>query len=186
MHELIPISWLNDFLFCPYSIYLHQIYHGQTQENYHELPQTQGKQAHQTIDRQRYSTRANDLVGIEVHSESLGIYGKIDIYHGRLQKLVERKRQIKHIFDGYKLQLYAQYFCMIEMNYPVSKLAFYSMVDNKSYPIDVPDEAQTKWFMSYLSDLKQYHPLDDIEINPKKCSRCIYRHLCEKIPIDYV
>lgn len=40
--ELIPISTLNDFIFCPYSIYLHNVYIDTDEGNYHAKPQTRG------------------------------------------------------------------------------------------------------------------------------------------------
>lgn len=48
--ELIPISTLNDFIFCPYSIYLHNVYIDTDQGNYHAKPQTRGRNAHQKVD----------------------------------------------------------------------------------------------------------------------------------------
>lgn len=38
MQDYIPISTLNDFIFCPYSIYLHNIYMDMDDSMYHALP----------------------------------------------------------------------------------------------------------------------------------------------------
>lgn len=47
MRELIPISSLNDFLFCPYSLYLHQVYRGTAEEEtVKATPQLVGTEAH--------------------------------------------------------------------------------------------------------------------------------------------
>jgi len=35
MSELIAISTLNDFIFCPYSIYLHNVYMDADEDIYH-------------------------------------------------------------------------------------------------------------------------------------------------------
>lgn len=48
---VILISELNDFVFCPKSVYLHHIYARFDQSLYHETFQTEGKIAHETIDR---------------------------------------------------------------------------------------------------------------------------------------
>lgn len=45
MSDHIPISWLNDYVFCPYSIYLHNVYMSTDEGLYHALPQVRGKAA---------------------------------------------------------------------------------------------------------------------------------------------
>ncbi len=49
MQEPIPVSLLNDFFFCPYSIYLHQIYQGTEEETIKASPQLEGTVAHMII-----------------------------------------------------------------------------------------------------------------------------------------
>ena len=51
MIDYITISTLNDFIFCPYSIYLHNVYMESGETMYHATPQTQGRVAHETVDR---------------------------------------------------------------------------------------------------------------------------------------
>ena len=43
MDDYISISTLNDFIFCPYSIYLHNVYMESDEGLYHATPQTRGK-----------------------------------------------------------------------------------------------------------------------------------------------
>lgn len=61
MDDYIPISTLNDFIFCPYSIYLHNVYMDTDEGLYHATPQTKGRIVHETIDTKKASNRANDL-----------------------------------------------------------------------------------------------------------------------------
>lgn len=42
MDDYISISLLNDFIFCPYSIYLHNVYMESDESQYHAAPQTMG------------------------------------------------------------------------------------------------------------------------------------------------
>lgn len=56
MPDLIPISTLNDFIFCPYSIYLHNVYMETDEDNYYAIPQTRGKNAHKAVDEKASST----------------------------------------------------------------------------------------------------------------------------------
>lgn len=50
METLVPITYLNDFVFCPYSVYLHQVFDNSHDSIYQAEPQQRGKNAHQTID----------------------------------------------------------------------------------------------------------------------------------------
>ena len=89
MDEYIAISTLNDFIFCPYSIYLHNVYMGGDEELVYATPQTQGKASHETIDKKRYSSRQADIVALPVFSDELGIKGKIDVYKGQEKLLMK-------------------------------------------------------------------------------------------------
>ena len=102
--------------------------------------QLNGTKSHETIDKNKYSTSSDKITSLEVYSEKFRIIGKIDIYDKKKELLVERKKHIKEIYDGYVFQLYAQYYCMTEMGYNVSKLQIRSCDDNKIYKIKLPDE----------------------------------------------
>lgn len=45
--------------------------------------------------------------------------------------LVERKKHVSRIYDGYVFQLYGQYYSMIDMGYAVDSLRIHSIDDNK-------------------------------------------------------
>ena len=123
MEDYIPISTLNDFIFCPYSIYLHNVYMETDEGLYHATPQTRGKIAHETIDNKKASNRADDLQSLTVMSDEYGLMGKIDIYKGKEHKLIERKYQLRNIYQGQIYQLWAQYLCMKEMGYICGSLS---------------------------------------------------------------
>lgn len=106
METYVLLSELNDFIFCPRSIYWHHIYGRYTTSSYHTTSQILGNIAHKTIDNQTYSSRKTILQGISIYSNRLKIAGKIDIFDTRTGILTERKRKIKKIYDGYLLQLY--------------------------------------------------------------------------------
>jgi CRISPR-associated protein Cas4 len=74
-----------------------------------------------------------------IYSHKHKIAGKIDIYNSETKTLIERKKKIKKVYDGHRYQLYAQYFCMLEMGYNVQNLQIYSLTDNMSYPIPMPN-----------------------------------------------
>lgn len=101
MEDYISISTLNDFIFCPYSIYLHNVYMDTDEGLYQATPQTRGKIAHNPIDNKKSSNRSCDLQSLPVISEEYRLVGKIDIYKGNIHQLIERKYQLKHIYKGH-------------------------------------------------------------------------------------
>lgn len=186
MEDYISISTLNDFIFCPYSIYLHNVYMGADEGLYHATPQTRGKAAHETVDNKTYSTRKCDIMSLPVYSESLGIEGKIDLYKFDKKMLIERKYQLKQIYRGQIYQLWAQYFCMTEMGYEVLSLSFYEISTNKMIPVDLPEEMGRVELISFLEMFKDYNPELPVHVNGNKCAHCIYCNLCDKTDNDNV
>lgn len=180
MTDYIPISTLNDFIFCPYSIYLHNVYMETDEGLYHATPQTKGKLAHEPVDSKTSSNRSDDLLALPVYSEQLGLMGKIDVYKRKEKKLIERKYQLKQIYKGQLYQLWAQYFCMIEMGYEIDSIAFYEISTNKVIPVAIPSDSDKQELVNFISSFNAFDPLIPIPVNPNKCRHCIYCNLCDK------
>lgn len=179
METYIQISKLNDYLFCPKSLYFHSLYENFSEKIYHSEKQVNGKLHHENIEHQRYSSLKNVLQGLPVYSYEYGLMGKIDIFNYKTGELVERKYQIKKIYDGYRLQLYAQYFCLIEMGYTVNKIYLHSLSDNKRYKIALPMTEDLKFFKNIIKKIyNQNLSFKDFKINQNKCNNCIYKPLC--------
>ena len=180
MSSYIRISTLNDFIFCPRSIYFHDLYQKYNRHSYQDTPQITGSIAHESLDTKKYSTAKKYIQSMAIYSDRYQLAGKIDIYNTQSKTLTERKNKIKKIYDGHKYQLYAQYFCMIEMGYEVKNLQIYSMTDNIMYPIDLPTTADQTKFERILQQYKKFQPdQPNFTQNPKKCAMCIYRQLCD-------
>ena len=62
MYGTIPITQLNDFVFCPASIYFHMLYGDTDNILYQSRDQINGTAAHSAIDEQRYSDRKDILL----------------------------------------------------------------------------------------------------------------------------
>lgn len=181
MDDYISISQLNDFIFCPYSIYLHNVYMEADEGLYHATPQTKGRIAHLNVDDDTKPKKNNELVSLPVFSQRYSLMGKIDVYRINEKLLIERKYQLKQIFQGQIYQLWAQYFCMEEMGHDVEKLAFYEISTNKMIPVNLPNEDDIHKFESFLDSFRTYDPSkDSIKLNPNKCRHCIYCSLCDK------
>lgn len=180
MEDPIRLSNLNDFGFCPVSVYFHNVLGEKdrilTQTSY----QINGTNAHSSVDLGTYSSRKSVLQGIDVYCDKYGIYGKIDIYYMNRGLLVERKKKISRLFDSQIFQLYGQYFSLCEMGYDVKALKMYSMDDNKGYDILLPSEdpEMMSKFEKAISDMRNFDPRHFIQENQSKCDNCIYEVMC--------
>ena len=61
MYEEILITYLNDFIFCPASIYFHMLYGDTDRMMYQSEKQINGTAAHSTIDQNKYTDRKDVL-----------------------------------------------------------------------------------------------------------------------------
>lgn len=180
MEAYLCITQLNDFSFCPRSIYFHNIYQDNVGEQaYHGICQKKGLAAHESIDNNRYSTRKNIIQGLTVFSEKYNLLGRIDVLDIGSGELTERKYSIKRVYDGFRYQLYAQYFSLIEMGYEVERMKLYSQKDNCSHPVAIPGADETAEFESLLEDIMSFSLESPFEQNPAKCPACIYNQLCD-------
>ncbi len=169
MEPNIAISTINDFLFCPKSLYMHQAAGRINPTTYHSTPQTRGNALHASIDNQSYSDKKSILQGANIYCQELGIYGKLDTFNVDTGELVERKAEIKHIYEGYLMQLYSEYFCLREMGYEVKTIGFYSMVDNKKYSIEPPGEVEKQRLEEILDNMRNF---DEQKLLDHRCPNC--------------
>ena len=175
----IAISYLNDFIFCPVSIYFHQL---DDEENIlvQSTDQINGSNAHKNSDLATYSTKKSMLQGIGIYCERYNLCGKIDTFDTETGILTERKKKIKTIYDGYIYQLYAQYFALSDMGYCINELRLYSMDDNKIYIIGKPENNQImfKQFEKLIHSINSFNFDGFKQNNISKCEKCIYEPLC--------
>lgn len=101
--EPISISNLNDFIFCPVSIYFHSLENDTEKSLYQDEYQINGTAAHEKVDKAEYSDKTSILQAVSVYSERFNIYGKIDIFDVDKGILTERKKKIVKIYDGWSL-----------------------------------------------------------------------------------
>lgn len=184
--SFIKIYTLNDFIFCPYSIYLHNVYENTDESLYHAVPQTRGRIAHKSVDEKRASTHKDVLESISVSSIKYGIVGKIDVFKVKEKMLIERKYQLKQIFQGQLYQLWAQMLCLDEMGYKVEQLAFYETSTRKTILVEKPSTEDIMSFEEFLSTIRKFDPMAPLSQNLNKCRHCIYCNLCDKTDEDNV
>lgn len=107
--------------------------------------------------------------------------GKIDTYDIKTAKLIERKKRIVKVYDGYIYQLYGQYFALREMGYQVKNIALYSLDDNKSHPVSLPEEDEDHFvgFRRVINEIRTFTLSGFTQTNIEKCRHCIYEPLCD-------
>jgi CRISPR-associated exonuclease Cas4 len=179
MEQNIIISNLNDFIFCPRSIYFHNLYSSFDESMYHSTYQVNGRNAHKNIDEQKYSSKKDILESIDIYSEEFGLIGKIDLFDAKNKTLIERKNKITKIYDGYILQVHAQYFCLKEMGYDVKKIVLQSLSDNKRYDISIPTTEDKLKLKKIIKEINDFSLDKEFSQNIKKCKMCIYKELCD-------
>ena len=186
MDDYLLITGLNDFIFCPYSIYLHNVYMEGDESLYQAIPQVRGKQAHDAIDAKKRGKRG-ELISLSVYSEEYLLMGKIDLYRVQEHLLIERKYRLnKKIYQGQIYQLWAQYLCLKEMGYDVESLAMYEISTNRMVEIPLPSMSQLEEFKSFIHRVRTYNPSEKITVNSNKCTHCIYNSLCDQAEVENV
>lgn len=180
MNDYLQISKLNDFIFCPRSIYMHNLYYCFEKAVYQERYQVRGTINHESIDNGNYSSKKSCIQALPVYSDRYNLVGKIDIFDEETGTLIERKTQVKKIYDGYWLQMYAQKIALEEMGYEVKKLKIHSLKDNKSYYLSAKEEEVFKQkFLDLMMEMDNLQA-DKLPVqeNLTKCENCIYKELC--------
>jgi len=76
----ILISNLNDFIFCPVSIYFHLLEDDEERVLLQDSFQLNGTHAHRHSDSATYSSRKTVLQGVGVYCAEYGVCGKIDTF----------------------------------------------------------------------------------------------------------
>ena len=186
METYLMITQINDFIFCPRSLYFHNFLQNNfAPDNFREKPQIQGLAAHASIDQGNYSSCLHILQGTTVYSSKYHLLGRIDLFNTRTGCLTERKYSITAVYDGFRYQLYAQFFALSEMGYQVRNMILYSSKDNKKYPISMPDRKQIADFEQTLDSIRNYSPEQDHSIpSLNKCRNCNYREICSWYPAE--
>lgn len=186
MDDAILITELNDFIFCPMSIYFHNLYGSMDRVLYQCSDQLNGTAAHEAVDEKRYSDRNDILLGMDVYCEKYRLIGKIDLFDVSKGILRERKKKVSVIYPGYIFQVYAQCFALREMGYTVKKIEIYSLDTNRTFNITLPEEDKEKLFAfeKIIDEMRNFDMNSFIQTNIEKCRHCIYEPSCDRTLLE--
>lgn len=182
MFDEILITQLNDFIFCPASIYFHMLYGETDKMSYQSTMQINGTAAHQSVDYVTYPAKEGVLLGTDVYCEEYGLIGKIDMFDTVNGVLTERKKKVKTLYDGYYFQVYAQCLSLREAGYEVKKIRIYSMTDNKNYHIPLPEDNPEMFqkFQKTVKEMREFKLENFEQTCVEKCKNCIYEPACDR------
>ncbi|MDD4122683.1 MAG: type V CRISPR-associated protein Cas4 [Candidatus Pacebacteria bacterium] len=116
-----------------------------------------------------------------VYSSYYKLFGKIDEYDEITQELIEYKNNINKVYDGYKMQLYAQARCLETMGYQVKKIKLKSIQTKEEIEIALPSRTEMKKFEKLIENIRYYDIFKYLKYQNKcqnKCRKCIYKELC--------
>ena len=191
--ELIPISVLQHYSFCPRQvalIHLEQLW----DEN---LYTAQGNLLHYRVDVVHHESRRNVRTeyGMAIRSLKYGLIGKADVVEFELGANksyksiipIEFKRGKQKEKDHDRVQLYAQALCLEEMfqvNIPEGQ--FYYLQEHRRSTVEFTDELKinTKQIISESMALLSAGKTPQAHYEKKRCDRCSLLDLCMPKAVD--
>ena len=77
MESYLMITAINDFIFCPRSLYFSGFFHNSVNEKlFHAVPQITGQENHKTIDEKKYSTSKTVPGGCKISEPKYKVHFK--------------------------------------------------------------------------------------------------------------
>lgn len=172
--ELVNVSDLNQFTYCPRRYWYLQFYDTQGR-NYERV---EGKTRHEN-----QSTRGDWLNELYLESEELGLKGKIDVLDmdGARAVPVERKRaESGQYYRSDKIQL-AGYCLLLEehLDEPVREGAIYLYETDQRLHVTVT-ENHREAVKTRVEEMRTMSPdnVPPLTDNPSKCQKCSTREYC--------
>lgn len=179
--DLIPVSALQHFLFCPRQCALIHI----EQQWSDNLFTAEGNVLHERVDRQDHEIRQGIRYeySVPLRSMKLGLIGKADLveYHDEGPVPVEHKRGRPKPDHCDWVQLCAQALCLEEMqSVAVTRGAIFYGQPRRRQIVDFDENlrAETVAVISQVRDLLNSGKTPPAEYDNKKCKACSLFEIC--------
>jgi CRISPR-associated exonuclease Cas4 len=195
--DLLPVSALQHFIFCPRRCALVHIEQAWTENQL----TVEGDIVHGRVDEMSRESRATLIVshGVGIRSLHLGITGKVDVVEFRLSTNalgactlagkeghwtpypIEYKRGSPRRGFGDDIQVCAQALCLEEMlkcSVPAGAIYYASTRKRREIAFDAPLRAQTTTAISGLRSLNTARVIPP-PVYEKKCDTCSLFDLCQ-------
>lgn len=182
----LAISALQHFAYCPRQFALIHLEQAWSDNHF----TAQGNVLHERVDSQEAETRGakRSERSVEVRSESLGLYGKLDLLEvfsegGGVKRYVpvEYKRGKRKVMDWDRIQLCAQALCLEEMRgVPIAEGALWYWQERlrEVVPIDDHLRADTVACIEAARAVLQSQITPPPTADVKRCKACSLVDLC--------
>lgn len=174
--ELIHVSAINSFVYCPRRYHYLRFY----DVNHQSVELTEGRLQHQ-----RHTRRGGQVKELYLRSDALGLHGKVDVIEGNHDgdtlTPIERKRAESggvHLSD--RLQL-AGYCMLLEgrVDEPVNVGYVYTRSTDMRHAVEITDRMRdgVREIIQKIQSMKVGH-LPPYTQHPNKCDACSVSHYC--------
>jgi len=169
--NLVNVSDLNQYLYCPRRLYYLMFYDTQGLNYY--LVDGRSKHAHQ-------SRRGGWYREMYLRSDKLHLHGKIDLLEGKTRLTPVERKHGDTYYDNDEIQLAA--YCMILEDYleePVRMGYLYLFGTNERYAITITDWHREK-VLEVTNAIRNMtiDAIPDFADNPNKCKNCSVVQYC--------
>jgi CRISPR-associated exonuclease Cas4 len=179
--EYLPLSALNDLLFCPRRCALHRV-EGLWQENVHTIEGTHGhKKVHADPATEVEESAYRAVRGLWLRSDRLRLVGKADLVEFRPEPYpVEYKRGKRRKWDNDEVQLCAQALCLEEMlgqAVPAGAIFHVRSRRRREVVFDEKLRRDTEEAVQRLQQLVESGEVPAPVLHPK-CKQCSLHNVC--------
>jgi len=189
--DLIPVTELKQWAYCPRVVYYHQIMPGIGKSTYKMQEALRAQDMVESLEMRRTlkSYGLEDVerqFGIWLADENLGISGKLDLLlrGPSLAAVVDFKLTSGGVGDNHRMQL-GGYSALVEavMGLPVAAGFIYRIPDSQVFSVEITAELRKKVeaAITGINILRQTQDLPEPTAVRKRCAECEFANFCGDI-----
>jgi CRISPR-associated exonuclease Cas4 len=186
--DLLPVTELRQWVYCPRVVYYHQIMPGVGQPTYKMKEALRAQDLIERLEMRRtlgeYSLEhAERLFGVWLTDQRLGISGKLDLLlrGDHTAAVVDFKLTSGEVGENHEMQL-AAYAMLVESSYGIpSPLGFiFRIPDNRIIPVPITPTmiARVVEAISKIRSLQATGDFPEATSVRKRCKECEYANYC--------
>lgn len=186
--DLLPVTELKQWAYCPRIVYYHQIMPGIGQPTYKMKEAVRAQDMIESLEMRRTLREygldgAARQFGVWLTDEDLGISGKLDLLLKGATEcgVVDFKLTSGGVGDNHRLQL-GGYARLVEAAFgvPVPLAFLYRIPDNKVFPVPITEalKANVTAAVAGIRKIQETRDLPDATAVRQRCAECEYANYC--------
>ena len=189
--ELLPVTELRQWTYCPRVVYFHQFMPGAGQMTF---KMREGLHAQEMIEvlEMRRTLRQYGLEGatrefnVWLQDESLGLSGKLDLLlrGDTFASVVDFKLTSGDVGENQKMQL-TGYALLVEaaLGLRVDRTFLFRIPDNRVFPVEITDEmrSQVRHIVAEVRRMKEREEIPGPTAIRARCVECEYANFCADV-----